>query len=138
MVAKINVFVLHWHSLFKLCQWGAFFRHSILHSWFNQGEWLEWPSMYPKNHNCITCINLFSLHAWFCLCITFINSFIAYHKNDLEILIVTTVCSIPKLDRRIERYHNIKFSWSTWIVWGEADHVWLIEINFDWLMIKIN
>jgi len=34
-------------------------RHSILHPWFNQGEWLEWPFIYPKNHDCITCINLF-------------------------------------------------------------------------------
>jgi len=31
MVAKISVFILHWHSLWKLCQWGAFCRHSILH-----------------------------------------------------------------------------------------------------------
>ena len=35
-----------------------------------------------KNHSCITCI----------------KSFIAYHKNDLEILTVTMVCPIPKLD----------------------------------------
>ena len=34
-------------------------RHSILYPRFNQGVWLEWPSMYPKNHDCITCINLF-------------------------------------------------------------------------------
>ena len=43
---------------------------------------------------------------------------------------VATVCPIPKSDRRIERYHEIKFSQSACIVWGEADHVWLIEINF--------
>ena len=49
-----------------------------------------------------------------------------------------TVCPIPKSDHRIKRYHKIKFSQSACIVWSEADHVWLIEINFDWLMIKIN
>ena len=38
-------------------------RHSILHSWFNQGRWLEWPSLYPKkNHSRITCIILFLHH----------------------------------------------------------------------------
>ena len=47
------------------------------------------------------------------------------------------VCPIPKLDQRVERYHEIKFSQSACIVLGEADHVWLIEINFDWLMIKL-
>ena len=71
-------------------------------------------------------------------CITCINSFIVYHKNDLEILMVIIVCRISKSDRQIERYHEIKFSRSACIVWGETDHVWLIEINFNWLMIKIN
>ena len=111
MATKISVFVLHWHSLSKLCQWGAFYKHSILHPWFNQGRWLEWPSMYPKNHDCITCI----------------NSFIAYHKNDLEVLTVTTVCAVSKSDSRIERYCMIKFTRLACIVWGEADQVWLIE-----------
>ena len=50
--------------------------------------------------------------------ITCINSFIAYHKNDLEILIVMTVCQIPKLDCQIKRYHMIKFSRSTCILFG--------------------
>jgi len=31
MVAKTSAFALHWQSLCKLCQWGAFCRHSILH-----------------------------------------------------------------------------------------------------------
>jgi len=31
MAAKISVFVLHWHTLCKLYQWGAFCKHSILH-----------------------------------------------------------------------------------------------------------
>ena len=82
-------------------------------------------SMYPKNHNCITCFNLFlhymlhfvlALHASFYLCITCINSFIAYHKNDLEILTVTMVFPVIKLDYRIERYRMIKFARSTCIV----------------------
>ena len=34
-------------------------RHSILHPQFNQWEGLEWPSMYLKNQDCITCINWF-------------------------------------------------------------------------------
>jgi len=48
------------------------------------------------------------LHASICLCIACINSFIAYHKNDLEILMVVMVCLVSKSDRRIERYHMIK------------------------------
>ena len=97
-------------------------RYSILYPYFNLGRWLEWSFIYPKNYSCITCI----------------NSFITYHKNDLEILMAATVCLNPKLDHRNERYHEIKFSRSACIVWGETYHVWLIEINFDWLMIKIN
>ena len=54
----------------------------------------------PKNQYCITCINLF----------------IAYHKNDLKVLMVMIVCSISKSDRRIERYPMIKFARSTCIV----------------------
>ena len=71
-------------------------------------------------------------------CITWISSFIAYRKKDPDILTAATVCLIPKSDYLIERYHEIKFSRFAWIIWGEADHMWLIEINFDWLMIKIN
>ena len=78
-----------------------------------------------------------ALHASFCLCITCINSFIAYHKNDLEILTVATVFPVIKSNYRIERYLMIKFAQSACIVWGEANHVWLIEINFDGLMIKV-
>ena len=33
-------------------------RHSILHPWFNQGELLEWPSMFPKI--------MIALHALIC------------------------------------------------------------------------
>ena len=51
---------------------------------------------------------IIALHASICSCITYIilslhYSFIAYHKNDLEILIV-------------KRYHMIKFARSTCIV----------------------
>ena len=38
------------------------------------------------------------LHASICLCITCINSFIAYHKNDLEILMIIMVCPVSKSD----------------------------------------
>ena len=55
-----------------------------------------------KNHSCITCIKLS----------------IAYHKNDLEILIVATVCLIPKSDCQIERYYMIKFSQFACILFG--------------------
>ena len=80
-------------------------------------------SMYPKNHNCITYVNLFlhymrqfvlALHTLTCLCITCINSFIAYHKNDLEILMIAA--TVIKSDYWIERYRVIKFARSTCIV----------------------
>ena len=58
--------------------------------------------------SCITYINLF--------CITCINSFIAYHKNDLKILTISMVCLVSKSEHRIERYHLIKSARSTCIV----------------------
>ena len=82
-------------------------------------------SMYPKNHNCITCIKswLHYIHQFVlalttstCLCITFINSIIAYHKNDLEILTVATEFLVFKSNHQIERYPMIKFARSTCIV----------------------
>ena len=57
-----------------------------------------------------------ALHASFCLCITCIISFIAYHKNDLEVLTVMTMCLVSKSNRQIERYRMIKFARSTRIV----------------------
>ena len=54
----------------------------------------------PKIWNCITCI----------------NSFIAYHKNDLETLTVAMICPILKSNCRIERYHEIKLSRSACIL----------------------
>ena len=68
--------------------------HSILHPWFNQRRWLEWSSIYPKNHDCITCIGLL----------------ITYHKSDLEILTIATICPVSKSNRQIKRYHVIKFA----------------------------
>ena len=51
---------------------------------------------------------MIALHASICLCITCINSFIAYTKNDLEILTVKMVCLVSKSDHQIERYRMIK------------------------------
>ena len=55
-----------------------------------------------KNHSCITCT----------------NSFIAYHKNDLKVLTVVTICPISKSCHQIERYHMIKFAWSICNMFG--------------------
>ena len=59
--------------------------------------------MYPK-----IMIALHALHA--------LNLFIAYHKKDLKILTVMTVCPVSKSDCQIERYRITKFAWSAWIV----------------------
>ena len=59
---------------------------------------------------------IIALHASIFLCITCINSFIAYHKNDLEILTVAVVFSVIKSDYWIVRYRMIKFAQSTCIV----------------------
>ena len=69
------------------------------HDLIKENDWND-HSYTPKNHDCITCINLF----------------IAYHKNDLEILMVTTVYLVSKLDRQIKRYRMIKFAQSTCFV----------------------
>ena len=92
-------------------------RHSILYLWFNQREWLEWPSMYLRK-SWLHYMHQFvpALHASACLCVTCINSFIAYHKNDLEIQTVTTVFLVSKSDHWIKRHRMIKFAWSTCIV----------------------
>ena len=68
-----------------------------------------------NDHPCTPKIIL-ALHASTCLCITYINSFIAYHKNDLEILMVAMVFSVSKTDHWIERYRMMKFARSTYIV----------------------
>ena len=68
-----------------------------------------------NDHPCTPKI-IISSRASFCICITCINSFIAYHKNDLEILTIATLFSVFKLDHRIERYRMIKFARSACIV----------------------
>ena len=55
-------------------------------------------------------------YASICSYIVYINSFITYHKNDLEILMVATAFSVSKLDHRTERYRMIKFAWLACIV----------------------
>ena len=102
-------------------------RHSILQPWFNQGEWLEWPSRYPKKswlHYMYQFVLV--LHASICLCITCINLVIAYHKNDLEILTVIMVCPVSKLDHRIERYRMIKLHSQHALCLGRVNHTWSI------------
>ena len=64
---------------------------------------------------------ILALHASICLCITCINSFIAYHKNNLEILTVIMVCSVSKLDHRIERYRMIKLHSQHALCLGRVD-----------------
>ena len=68
-----------------------------------------------NDHPCTPKI-IISSHASFCLRITCINSFIEYHKNDLEILTIAMAFPVFKLDHQIKRYHVIKFAWSTCIV----------------------
>jgi len=68
-----------------------------------------------NDHSCTPKI-MIALHASICFGITCINLFIAYHKNDIEILTIATVCSVSKLDHRIERYHMIKFARSACVV----------------------
>ena len=58
-----------------------------------------------------------ALHTLICSCITCINSFMAYHKNDFEILTITMVCSVSKSDHQIERYRIINFARSACIVY---------------------
>ena len=56
-----------------------------------------------NNHPCTPKI-MTALHASICDCITCINSFIAYHKNYLEVLTVTMVCPVFQIgpsDRKI-------------------------------------
>ena len=68
-----------------------------------------------NDHPCTPKI-MIALNASIYFCITCINSFIAYHKNDLKILTVATVFPIFKSNYRIERYRMIKFAQSTCIV----------------------
>ena len=62
-------------------------------------------------------------------CITFTNSFIAYHKTDLEVLTVATVCSIFESDYQIERYRMIKFAWFACILFRK-NQPHMISLNY--------
>ena len=46
---------------------------------------------------------------------------------------VVTVCPIPELEHRIERYQISSFHGLHALYGSEADHMWLIEINSNWL-----
>ena len=74
---------------------------------------------YLNNHSCTQKI-MIALHASICSYITCINSIIAYHKNDLDILTIATVCLVSKSNHRIERYRMIKFARSTCIVYRKS------------------
>ena len=65
---------------------------------------------------------MITLHESICLCITCINSFMAYHKNDLEILTVIMVCLVSKSDHRIERYRMIKLHGQHALCLGRVNH----------------
>ena len=56
-------------------------------------------------------------------CISYIKSFITYHKNDIEILTITTICLVFISNCWIERCHKIKFSRSACIHWGGTEHM---------------
>ena len=85
----------------------------IVDTWFYTHDLIKEDDY--NDHSCTLKI-MIALHASIYSGITCINSFIAYHKNDLEILTVTMVCSVSKLDHRIERYRIIKFARSACIV----------------------
>ena len=55
-------------------------------------------------------------------CISYIKSFMTYHKNDIEILTITTICLVFKSNCWIERCHKIKFSRSACIHLGGIEH----------------
>ena len=78
-----------------------------------EDDWCDHPCTKKKIILALHASFVFASHASICSCITCINSFIAYHKNDPEILIVATVFPISKLNHRIERYRMIKFARST-------------------------
>ena len=74
-----------------------------------------------NDHPCTLKI-MIALHASIFLCITCINSFMAYHKNDLEILTVIMVCSVSKSDHWIERYRMIKLHGQHALCLGRVDY----------------
>ena len=81
------------------------------HDLIKKDDWSDHPCTQKKKKKIIL-----ASHALICSCIVCINSFIAYRKNDLEILTLVVVFPISELDHRIERYCIIKFAWSICIV----------------------
>ena len=102
VVGWVRWWVVEWVGLLLECVDTRFCTHDFI----KEDEW--------NDHSCTKKI-MIALHA--------LKLFIAYSKNDLEILTILTVCRISKSDRRIERYHEIKFSQPACIVWGETDHM---------------
>ena len=95
-----STFFLHTH----------FSKHTVdtqfcTHDLIKENDLNNYP-MYTKNHDCITCI----------------NSFIAYYKNDLAILTVTAVCPVSKSDHQIKRYRMIKLHGQHALCLGRVDH----------------
>ena len=72
-------------------------------------------SMNPKNHNCITCINLF-LH------------YMHHFVFALHALTVATVILVFKSNYQIERYRIIKFARSTCIM-SRQNQPHMINLN---------
>ena len=109
-----------------------------IHDLIKEDDWSDHPcTKKKKSHSCITCIILFLHHmhhfvlasnASICSYIVSINSFIAYHKNDLEILMVATMFLVFKLDHWIERYCMIKFARSICIV-SRSGRPHMINLN---------
>ena len=88
------------------------------HDLIKEDDWSDHPCTKKKKKLFLHHMHQFVLasHALICSCIVCSNSFIAYHKNDPEILTVATVFSVFESNHRIERYHMIKFAQSACIV----------------------
>ena len=81
------------------------------HDLIKEDDWSDHPCTQKKksfSHHMYHFV--LASHASICSCIVCINSFIAYHKNDLKILMVATEFPLSKSDHRIERYRTIKFA----------------------------
>ena len=117
MATKINVFFyINIHFSSSINEGHSVDTQFCTHNLILEDDWNN-HFKYPKNHSCISCIKSFitynknDLETLRIATICPIPQIgITYHKNDLQTLIITTICPIPKSDRRIERYHEIKFS----------------------------
>ena len=91
-----------------------FYTHDLIKEY----DWSDHPSTKKKKKKFLHHMHHFVLasHVSICSCIVCINSFTAYHKNDLEILMVAIVFSISKSNHWIKRYSMIKFTRSICIV----------------------